>query len=170
MTDYPITYYEHYRNKDVLCAIEEYCIGMCDVFCVIDPGAICDIYALKQKIQSRIYQNIRPISELTEITDPIGPTYPTEEFLVCLREDEEFWKPENIDAFIDILRIVWWIPERHLIYDPVERTLTLFTGGWSGNEAIIEALQHTGFWHLYRKRGRLHGDYSFVFPAKEVEE
>ena len=89
---------------------------------------------------------------------------------MCLREDEEFWKPENIDAFIDILRIVWWIPERHLIYDPAERTLTLFTGGWSGNEGIIEALQHTLFWMLYQKRGRIVGDYTFVFPEKEGDK
>jgi hypothetical protein len=138
--------------------------------CRFERREACDIFQLKQRMLSRTYKNIRPISELTEITDPIGPTYPTEEFLVCLREDEKFWKPENIDAFIDILRIVWWIPERHLIYDPAERTLTLFTGGWSGNEGIIEALQHTLFWMLYQKRGRTVGDYTFVFPEKEGDK
>jgi hypothetical protein len=171
MTDDPITYYEHYANKEALCLIEDYCAA-CEGMCNTPPEGQrpCDIFQLKQRMLSRTYKNIRPISELTEITDPIGPTHPTEEFLVCLREDEEFWKPENIDAFIDILRIVWWIPERHLIYDPAERTLTLFTGGWSGNEGIIEALQHTLFWMLYQKRGRTVGDYTFVFPEKEGDK
>lgn len=170
MTDLPITYYEHYANKEALSLIEDYCDaceGLCDTSS--KGQRPCDILRLKKYLLSRTYQNIIPILCLSfdEIIESIGPTYPTEYFLVCLREDEEFWKPENIDEFIDILRIVWWFPERHLIYNPAERSLTLFTGGWSGNEGIIEALQHTMFWMLYQKPGRTVGDYTFVFPAKE---
>ena len=166
MNEFSITYYEHYRNKDALSVIESYCEA-CEGLCNRPPeGQRPDIFQLKETIISRTYKNIRPISELTEIIEPIGPTYPTEEFLVCLREDSEFWKSENIDDFIDVLRLVWWYSERNLTYDPIERTLSLITSGWSGNEAIIDALQHTPFW-IYKEYSNYKVDYTFKFPVKE---
>lgn len=166
MKDYEITYYEHYRNKDALEAIEEYCQA-CEGLCNSPPQGErpCDIYQLKQYISSRMYRNIKPISKITEIVDDIGPTYPTDEFLVSLREDNY---SADVDNLIEKLRLVWWNSEHGLIYNPETKILQLITYGWSGNEAIIDALLHNLHWMIYRVRCDNHFDYTFDFSSKEI--
>lgn len=41
------------------------------------------------------------------------------------------------------------------------KTLTLHTGGWSGNESTIAALQDNGFWTLYWDTSSRGGHYTF---------
>ena len=164
MTDIPITYHEHYNNQAALSRIESFCES-CPEVCHDD----CSVLTLKKETKSRTYQNIKPVLELSldEITDQTEPTYPTEYFLVCLREDNEIWIWKNLSAFIDILRSVWWYADRGFVYDAEERELTLYPMGWSGNEGIIEALRYTAFWAVYRSTS-MQGIYTFKFPKEEV--
>lgn len=76
-----------------------------------------------------------------EYTDNEG--YPTDEFLDYVR-DTEFRTTEDIMEFVETLRDVWyfggWGFKLHRKYKGV-RKLELHTGGWSGNEQIIEAMK-----------------------------
>ncbi|MFA5744089.1 MAG: hypothetical protein WC936_04705 [Candidatus Nanoarchaeia archaeon] len=164
MTDFPITYYEHYTNQAALLRIKSFCESC------LDSCGECKVIALKKEIESRTYQNIIPVLELSleEITDPSEPTYPTEYFLVCLREDTGMWKWKNLYAFISILRMVWWHAGSGVVYDSEERELTLYTMGWSGNEAIIQSLRYTAFWAMYRSNS-MQGVYTFKFPKEDIK-
>ena len=45
---------------------------------------------------------------------------------------------------VDYIRSIWWMPDWGFILSDTE--LVLHTGGWSGNEDIIEALRLNPFW------------------------
>jgi hypothetical protein len=59
----------------------------------------------------------------------------------------------------------WKWPE----YVSMEKNvLTLHTGGWSGNESIIQALRENQmFWILYWQESRRGGHYKFELPEKD---
>jgi len=90
--------------------------------------------------------------------------YPTEEELKTIRE----WDMVGIAAldmlrFLDYIKDLWWMPDWgfHLKGKRVLR-LELHTGGWSGNEDIIEALQSNFmFWAMYWQQSRRGGHYKF---------
>ena len=99
--------------------------------------------------------------------------YPTESELTILRE----WDcARPVEEFVDFLRSCWWYPERQMrLRDGVntllrERVKRLFldTGGWSGNEEIIGALQENVIlWAFYWVQSRRGGHYIFEFPMKK---
>ena len=48
-------------------------------------------------------------------------------------------------------------------------TIELHTGGWSGNEDLIRALQKSYFWSFWRI-SKVGGHYYFKIPLKQYEE
>ena len=48
------------------------------------------------------------------------------------------------------------------------KILELHTGGWSGNEDIINALTDTPFWHFYWKESHRGGHYYFELPEELI--
>ena len=70
--------------------------------------------------------------------------YPTEEYLEFIK----LYKPDEslpLLAFVsDVIQLGWWMPKwgfkLHRKYKG-KRKLELHTGGWSGNEDVINAIQ-----------------------------
>lgn len=91
--------------------------------------------------------------------------YPTEDILSTIKN----WRNTNtMDDLIDLVKKAWRYPNYVDEYDGVDnlnrpiRILELSTGGWSGNESIIKALQeNTIFWMLYWYSSRCGGHYVF---------
>jgi hypothetical protein len=95
--------------------------------------------------------------------------YPTEQWLRYIREfkpDENF----GIIAFVYLLSEGWWMPERgHYLSKQYrgKREFILHTGGWSGNEGIIDAiLSNINLTDIYMKymKWRRGGHYYFEIP------
>ena len=93
--------------------------------------------------------------------------YPT---VATLREIRE-WEIEgnaDIRALLDYCREAWWHQEsfgvpRHVKIVDRETWISASTGGWSGNEAIIEALQgNTMFWNICWLRSDRGGHFRFL--------
>jgi hypothetical protein len=87
--------------------------------------------------------------------------YPTDRFLNGLSKSDA--KQDHKDM-LEAVRAIWAYPE----FVTVEGdTYTFRTGGWSGNESLISALQqNTLFWNFcweMSQRGGLH-----VFTAKQL--
>ena len=85
--------------------------------------------------------------------------YPTEEFLDYVRKYNVFRNGPR--ELIENIRDEWqW---RDLIrWYPKTRTLKISTGGWSGHEDIIGALQDNFmFWSLYWRATIRGGHYTF---------
>lgn len=92
--------------------------------------------------------------------------YPTEEALNQLRSFK--LTDDTIALFLLLLQETWWRSEWGIDKKRQYRgfiRLTLHTGGWSGNEDIIDALQeNTVLWnsiYLSRKPG---GHWQFKIP------
>jgi hypothetical protein len=87
--------------------------------------------------------------------------YPTEEALEWIRSYSNF---ENPYEMADFLKSMWhwrdYIVQRG-------RSLVLHTGGWSGNESLIRALQDTMWWHLYWQKSTRGGHYWIKLPAMD---
>jgi len=81
--------------------------------------------------------------------------YPTEKELTKIRE----WDPLDADGLIDYVESLW----RYADWGFIRRgdRLTLHTGGWSGNEDIIGALESTLFWQLSWEKSTRGGHYWF---------
>lgn len=62
-------------------------------------------------------------------------------------------------GLIEFLRSIWWMPSWG--FKKTRHKLELHTGGWSGNESIIEVLQGTPFWYIYWESSRRGGHYYF---------
>ena len=96
--------------------------------------------------------------------------YPTEEFLGRI-EKWDVLKGKN-SALMKFIKRYWryssagfWSEKEHEGYGTEYR---ISTGGWSGNEAIIEALKNNRlFWNLYWVQSRRGGDYIFEVKDKE---
>ena len=79
--------------------------------------------------------------------------YPTEEELERIRT----WKPTDCEGLWDLIRSIWhWAP----LADVEGGMWRLATGGWSGNEDIVQAMNDNRvFWGLCwqrSERGGLH--------------
>ncbi len=87
--------------------------------------------------------------------------YPTEE----THQRIESWDvlKEGILPLIEFLREAWRNAEWgfDLKKGPKSFNLNLHTGGWSGNETLIGALQQSDFWLLYWESSRRGGHYTF---------
>ena len=170
MTNEIITYYEHYRNIEALSVINEYCLNHGGITCMRGAYDPCSLVSLQDYLLSRTYQKITPVFELEQLTRVEDGRYPSEEFLVCLREDNTLWQPENIDMFLNIIRVVWWAESSGMLYDEETKTLILHTWGWSGNEAIIEALSNNPVWWLYMRDAEAGGHYAFKFLLDKAKK
>jgi hypothetical protein len=84
--------------------------------------------------------------------------YPTEETLKRIRE----W-PRPFIGLMDLVTDVWHWPEFVTVANSNEWTLV--TGGWSGNEAIIEALKaNVLFWSWCWQSSNRGGKHQFILP------
>ena len=93
--------------------------------------------------------------------------YPTAKELRTLRA----WNLSqgSIMEFLDYIRAIWWAPDwGYTLSGKRVLRLALHTGGWSGNEEIIEALQRNYlFWPLCWRKETVGGHYWFRIDTKE---
>lgn len=66
---------------------------------------------------------------------------------------------KHLPEFIEELESIWWQPDWGFKLDG--ESLELHTGGWSGNEDIIEKLEGSVFWLLYWQKSERGGHYYF---------
>lgn len=85
--------------------------------------------------------------------------YPTEDEL----DQIEQWDHEDPKGLMEFIREdLWWEPDWGFkLTGKKVLKLALHTGGWSGNESIIGALQRNMFWMLYWQRSDRGGHYYF---------
>lgn len=102
--------------------------------------------------------------------------YPDDEELKILRE----WDGSPA-ALVDYLQCDhWWMPsfglhvEQIAVEDESYYGLYLSTGGWSGNEERIDALQRPGrffgFWGRFWYSSRRGGHFEFRIPVEQWDE
>ena len=97
--------------------------------------------------------------------------YPTEEELAQIRN----WDcKQGFQGLTDLIESLWWDPEWGFKLHKGQNTfrkavmkLELHTGGWSGNEDIIDALQDNMFWLLCWNESRRGGHYKFEMPLRK---
>jgi hypothetical protein len=83
--------------------------------------------------------------------------YPSRKELKTIKEFDLIKK--SVNELYDYIEPLWKYPDRFV---RTKHTLYLSTGGWSGNESIIEALQKNFlFWSMYWFRSRRGGHYWF---------
>ena len=69
------------------------------------------------------------------------------------------WSHKDFRGLLEYVRSIWSYPDRFVM---TRRSLYLSTGGWSGNESVIDALQRNGiFWGLCWKRSERGGHFWF---------
>ena len=95
---------------------------------------------------------------------PTGDGYPTETELKLIRE----WDYKDPHGWLDFIKTCWWSADwgwREQEYrDAGEkwRRCLVSTGGWSGNEEIVEAMRGNLFlWHLTWEEHRKGGHFKF---------
>ena len=98
--------------------------------------------------------------------------YPTDEEL---QKIEEWPLSDGYTEFFSFIRGCWWTPQwgwreedamDDLFGRPVKR-YTISTGGWSGNEEIIEAMRSNRFlWLFTWVQSRRGGHY--IFEVKQI--
>jgi len=113
----------------------------------------------------------------TKIEEPYGNNeYPTEEDLSAIEKWD--FDRKDISGLIEYVEKLWhwsdWGFKKRWGYGrPVRRKvlkLELHTGGWSGNEDVIRALQENFvFWTLYWEKSVRGGHYYFEIPARHVK-
>jgi len=86
--------------------------------------------------------------------------YPSDENLEILRK----WSHDDIMGMMEFVEDLWRYPEwgftRH--EEQNEYIFELHTGGWSGNEELLSALQENGvFWSLCWEQSRRGGHHIF---------
>jgi hypothetical protein len=85
--------------------------------------------------------------------------YPTDVDLARIKS----WGMDDPFGLAEFIGSIWWMPDFgfNLTGKRVKK-LALHTGGWSGNESIIEALEANMFWTLYWRRTDRGGHYYFT--------
>jgi len=91
--------------------------------------------------------------------------YPTDEELEKIRT----WPLTDPVGWLNYARSLWHIVEWGWpIENPAGSFVLVSTGGWSGNEEIIYAMQeaHYGLlWHMVWEQTRKGGHYTFLIPG-----
>jgi hypothetical protein len=87
--------------------------------------------------------------------------YPTEEELKKVHDFKLSHNNLNLPEFIQFLQSIWWAADWGFKYNQEKGCLELHTGGWSGNESIIEALHGTWFWYWFWAKSIRGGHYWF---------
>ena len=86
--------------------------------------------------------------------------YPSEEALAHI----EHFDCINGDTtkLIEFIEQLWWMPDWGFKFNKENKTLSLHTGGWSGNESIMSALQENEFFFtLHWNKTERGGHYYF---------
>ena len=83
--------------------------------------------------------------------------YPTKADLERIK-NYKFEKFKSFRPLLNLIQDLWHWSDL-IVWDKYD--LELHTGGWSGNEDIIEALQGTDFWLLAWQESRRGGHYKF---------
>lgn len=92
--------------------------------------------------------------------------YPTEEELLKI-EKWDFEKDGSISEFLDFLRSLWHWEEYFSLKGKRTLEFELHTGGWSGNEEIIDALSKNFiFWSMCWQKSTRGGNYYFKTKLK----
>lgn len=104
-----------------------------------------------------------------------GYEYPTEVQEAMIRNWDTL--KTGVKPLIDYVESLWWAPDwgfklyrgkEHLFGKKSVIKLQLHTGGWSGNESIIAALQsNMMFWWLCWRKSVVGGHYWFEFRSKD---
>ncbi len=81
--------------------------------------------------------------------------YPTDKDLDFIKN----WDIKDISGLIEFLESIWWMADWG--FKQLGNKLELHTGGWSGNESIIGALQQTMFWMMTWQKSERGGHYWF---------
>jgi hypothetical protein len=79
------------------------------------------------------------------------------------------WPCEDTNGLFTFIHSLWWSPDwgwKQTVREDGTIKYDFSTGGWSGNEALIEALQENGLvWHLCWESSRRGGHYEFSSRA-----
>ena len=118
-------------------------------------------------------------SELTTVepTDVVlvdRDGYPTKIALTKLRKmtDGVEWDLERVKNLVEYLREIWWQPDWGIEFETKKNKwkLWLHTGGWSGNEEIMQVLRESIFWMLYWRIWKRGGHFYFSNSDWEEED
>ena len=86
--------------------------------------------------------------------------YPTDDELEKIESWNVFESLDNYHAFMNYVRELWTYPDWGWKKD--EDTYNISTGGWSGNEEIIQSMKKSRiFWILYWQQTQRGGHYTF---------
>lgn len=84
--------------------------------------------------------------------------YPTDQTLAAIKK----WAWEDPVGLLKFVQRAWRYPEGFRVSDGYYR---IATGGWSGNESLMAALEeNTVFWSLCWVRSKRGGYYEFEIP------
>ena len=89
--------------------------------------------------------------------------YPSEDDIYKIIE----WPDNDVMGLIEFIQSIWHWGDDYVMLkgDKFE----LHTGGWSGNEDIVDALMGTMFWMLCWESSRRGGHYYFEIPKFIME-
>lgn len=94
--------------------------------------------------------------------------YPDEEEFKIIKE----WNPDDPIGLLDYVKKFWWMPswgwkevkKRNILK---EHEFYISTGGWSGNEGLINAMKaNSVFWELCCRDSRPGGHYTLVVSKR----
>ena len=88
--------------------------------------------------------------------------YPTQQEIDLLKMYSGYEFNDNgydFEKLLELLKSIWWAPDWG--FKQYGDKIELHTGGWSGNEEIIEILRKSLFWVLYWEKSERGGHYYF---------
>ena len=99
--------------------------------------------------------------------------YPTDDDLKRIRE----WPDDDSAGWLAFIRSIWWSADwgwhSYEGIDDYKKPITIHlvsTGGWSGNEEIIDAMREQFIhWMMTWRSHRVGGHYEFRVPRAKVE-
>lgn len=127
-----------------------------------------DMDAATEKVKETLLASKARLEQLMGCPTLDEDGYPTESALNIIRE----WTFEMSDReLFDFIKSIWWMPDWGWKECEAIDELTgdgvycyyISTGGWSGNESIIQAMQENKwmFWHMHWVQSRRGGHYIF---------
>jgi len=137
-----------------------------------------DIDASMKRVEEKLSRSNQWIEERINTIDLIDSDgYPTDEALDIIRE----WTFQMSDRdLFEFIKSIWWMPdwgwkECEAIDERTgEKSYCYYisTGGWSGNESIIQAMQENKwmFWHMHWVQSRRGGHYIFELRKEDDRE
>ncbi len=90
--------------------------------------------------------------------------YPTDETVEIIKN----WDPRDPVGLFEFLKAAW--NDCGCIREPEANVIELITGGWSGNEELIDAFQSNIAWSLCWQLSQVGGLYRFEIPENFRKE